>query len=148
MGSSSLRRILLQTGQAWVNNLNDPAGAFHYGRAPNAVHTILPASLGVPYRMNNTATAEWLAASLPGLHNYSTVAVGDIPTIIDEGKCRIVMHLHGFGGQTNIGAYDNEYIWVLNTSEDGRLIEESFEYIDSYLFTEFRQGEPRATTRG
>ncbi|VUC32369.1 unnamed protein product [Clonostachys rosea] len=137
MGSpKSLRQILLQTGLAWVANLNDPEGTFSIGRTTDAVHTILPASLDVTPRMNNTAMTEFLVSSLPGLHNYSTIEVGDMPTIIDEKQRRIIMHLTG-SGQTERGPYRNEYLWVLTTSDDGKLIKESFEYIDSYLFTEY-----------
>lgn len=137
MGSpKSLRQILLQTGLAWVANLNDPEGAFSIGRTTDAVHTILPASLDVTPRMSNTAMTEFLVSSLPGLYNYSTIKVGDMLTIIDERQRKIIMHLKG-SGQTERGRYENEYLWILSTNDDGKLIKESFEYIDSYLFTEF-----------
>lgn len=135
----SLYEALLQTSIAWVTNLNTGTD-FATGRTPDAVHSILPASLGIPLQMNNTATSEWLANELPGLRNYTTVPVEDIPTIIDADQRMITMHLKG-AGQSDIGPYQNEYIWILKTTEDGRAIEESWEYIDSFLTLEYWEGK-------
>ena len=140
--SSSLYHILTQTSIAWLahyNTFNSPTYSWATGRTINATHTILPASNGFPPGLNNTAMQQNLRTTLPGLHNYSAIRVGDMPTIIDTEKKRIVMHLHGTG-TSDIGPYENEYVFVLETTEDGKLIERSFEFTDSFLLRRYWEG--------
>jgi hypothetical protein len=134
---TNLRSVILATAQAWIVNIQ--TGAFPNGRTPNAVHSILPLSLGVPLQMNNTETVAALAGLLPGLHDYTAQIRDDIPIFIDERQQLVTMHVLG-AGQTDIGDYKNEYIWILKTTEDGKLIEESWEFVDSDLVVKYLAG--------
>lgn len=122
---------MLNTGLAFFASSN-----FSAGRTNDAVHTVLPASLGVTPRLNNTQMEAWLSQHLPGLTNYNKQMVGDIPWLVDEEQRYIVVHYYG-QGNTVVGTYRDEYMWALELTEDGTEVQESWEYVDSELYSAY-----------
>jgi hypothetical protein len=133
-----LRATLLQTGLTFIatlDNMTDFAD-FANNRTPHALHTILPASLGFPSKMSNSQVIEFLNTALPGLQDYKVALSEDRTPIIDVEKRTVVMHANGTGITDN-GPYKNEYVFILVMTDDGTLVKESCEMIDSHITMQF-----------
>lgn len=130
----SLRQTMIDTVVTTLINLD-----FSYKRTDNASHTIIPSSLGIPARLNNTEMPVWLATNIPGLTRYESVTQDEFPLVVDEVNRLVVVHTKG-SGDSVIGPYNNEYLWIFKTTKDGKLVSQSWEFIDSVLFTEYAEG--------
>lgn len=133
----ALNQALLETGLAFLANLDglvNGTESFLNGRTPDAIHYHLPASLQVPPK-NNTEMVSLMQGTFPGgLSSFKAEPVGGVEDgiVIDEQKRKIVIHATG-NGVTSFGNYFQEYIFTLLTTEDGRQVKESWEFLDSDL---------------
>jgi hypothetical protein len=76
---------------------------------------------------------------VPGLRDWSLTITDSPPMFIDEEQRMISMHALG-QGVTDLGPYSNEYQFILVTTEDGTLIERSWEIVDSLQVVTYVQG--------
>ncbi len=60
----------------------------------------------------------------------------DPEPMIDEVNRKIIMHLKSHS-ETDVGVYENEYVWIISTSEDGTEIVDVVEFADSQYTTEW-----------
>ncbi|KAH7326149.1 hypothetical protein B0I35DRAFT_474834 [Stachybotrys elegans] len=138
-----LRTVLANTALSFVANLNNYTGpeVFLNGRTPDALHTVLPrtAAFGGPPELPNEAVVGLLRGLVPGLRDWSLNMTDSPPMFIDEEQRMVSMHAFG-QGMTDLGPYSNEYQFILITTEDGTLIERSWEIVDSLLVVDFVQG--------
>lgn len=110
-------------------------------RSPSCIHQTLPLSLGVP-ASNNEQFSAFLRSLQPTFHNFKVwLADGEQP-IIDEVSRKVVMHLKG-SADTDRGKYENEYIFILRTNEEGTLLEHFIEFVDSAYLKEYQSREPK-----
>lgn len=64
---------------------------------------------------------------LPAFKDFH-VTVHD--TIVDETARKVVMHASSTAS-TTLGPYNNEYTLILHMTDDGRKVEQMYEYVDS-----------------
>lgn len=137
-----LREVLLQTALSFLSNLEglvDGPESFNTGRTPDAVHHILPASLQVP-PMNNTGMLGLIEVTFPGLTSFKAELVGSVEDaiVIEEKKRKVVIHATG-NGVTSVGNYAQEYTFTILTTNDGRQVKESWEFLDSAFALEWQK---------
>ncbi|CAG9936301.1 unnamed protein product [Clonostachys rosea f. rosea IK726] len=131
------RAILQQVADDFVANLNNftSGEAWSNGRTPDAIHNIHPLSLAMPPNMNNDAMAKFLGGTLAKVHNLTVQPVENTTILIDEQNHKISLHLLG-KGDTPAGPFTMEYIFTLKTTDDGKLVRESWEFVDSLTATQ------------
>lgn len=56
--------------------------------------------------------------------------VDDKEMVVDVESRKVVMHAKN-KGNTPLGEYENEYMWILTMTGDGKMIEEIVEFCDS-----------------
>lgn len=129
---------MLETGLAFVANLNAlPQGNENFlrGRTADAMHALVPASLGLT-PLDNAAQVANLDYLFPGLESFNVQTIGENPFIIDEVSKRIVVHAN-VTGQSAVGSYANEFIFTITTTDDGKKVKYSKEFVDSVLGLEY-----------
>jgi hypothetical protein len=98
-------------------------------RSTNCVHTVAPASYGLP-----PSTNERFSAMFPAIHSqlkdYHIDLVKGSEPIIDVEKRTVSMHLKG-SAVSKLGPYNNEYIMTITVTEDGEKVERILEFLDS-----------------
>ncbi|RFU31459.1 hypothetical protein B7463_g4851, partial [Scytalidium lignicola] len=102
-------------------------------RSPNCIHHVPPKSFSGSASYNNTEFAAFLKNVIPLFHNMRSEAVGGEEGksfIVDVDRWKVVMHLRGYA-DSDIGPYENEYIFMLRMTESGDLVEEIVEFLDS-----------------
>ncbi|CAH0020687.1 unnamed protein product [Clonostachys rhizophaga] len=131
------RASLQQTADDFVANLNKftSGEAWSNGRTPDAVHNVHPLSLTFPPKMDNDAMAEFLGGTLAKVQNLRVQPVENTTVLIDEQNNIISLHLLG-KGDTSAGPFTMEYIFTLKTTDDGKLVRESWEFVDSLTATQ------------
>lgn len=130
---SSLRDVLNETATNFVNNMNNFDGGANWpkGRTADSVHAVLPKSLGINNKLSNDEMIAFLAKTLKGNALTVSYAEGTGP-IIDEEKRIIILYLVGENASAPAGGLSRmEYVWHLKTTDDGKLISESSEFLDS-----------------
>ena len=70
------------------------------------------------------------------LSDYSFQVVDDKETVVDIEMRKVVIHVKSSANST-VGKYENEYLWTLTMSEDGKMIENIVEFTDSAYAIEF-----------
>ena len=95
-------------------------------RAPNCLHYILPASLGIK-PMKNEEYAAYFEPQMAAFRDFK-LAVHD--TVHDAAAQKVSMWVTSTA-TTDVGPYTNEYMLVLNMNEEGTKVERLLEYVDS-----------------
>jgi hypothetical protein len=134
----SLRATMLKTALGFLANLEAlPQGNENFvrGRTPDALHALVPASLGLA-PLDNAAEVANLDNLFPGLEFFNVQTIGENPFIIDVETKRIVVHAN-VTAQTAVGSYTNEFIFTITTTDDGKLVKYSKEFVDSVLSLEY-----------
>lgn len=136
--SAPNRSELLQTVHAFIAQLNGwTSDSLLSLRSPSANHTVLPASLHGS-KLNNEQFQAAVSTFMLHLRGFR-LEVGDHNlTVIDVEQRRVALHLKAYA-ESDIGPYQNEYIWIFTVTEDGTQIENSAEFIDSAYTAEFMQ---------
>ena len=149
--SSPLRKALLATAQAYIDGFNFPgpdlAGVVAR-RAPGCVQQLLPSTLGVPSQGNDeyVAYSRRIRGIIKGFRLESVGGGGAASgveasgskegAVVDERARKVVLSLRSSGTIELAGGlvtreYANEYMVILQMSEDGTEIIEITEFLDS-----------------
>lgn len=99
------------------------------GRTADSILHQLPLWLDRPL-LGNSETVPWWAAINPGLHDYHTVEIGDIPYAVDESHYTVVVHTSS-SGHTDRETFELEVLWTLQMTSDGQRIETLWGFADS-----------------
>lgn len=102
-------------------------------RSPSCIHRVLPGNR--PAR-NNAEFGTFFEGIIPKFRNFRFKFVDTTPLVVDVETRRVVMHLTSTA-DTDIGPYNNEYIFVLTISEDGEKVDEIVEFLDTQYTAEF-----------
>lgn len=106
-------------------------------RSPGCIQKTLPSTLKAP-AMNNAQFSAFYASMSRDFSDFKVWLAPETEPIIDEASRRVVIQLKSQANGTN-GVYSNEYIFVLLMSEDGTLLDELVEFIDSaYVLSYFK----------
>ncbi|KFA68130.1 hypothetical protein S40285_10017 [Stachybotrys chlorohalonatus IBT 40285] len=135
---SPLRDQLLKVAHGYIDgfNQNTPEGVIAY-RAPNCVHRIVPTSANIPAR-SNEEYQNFISSGFQIIKNFKLrISEGHEP-VIDEVARKIVLFISS-SADSPIGPYTNEYVFELKTNEDGTLIEQITEFIDTAPTVGFTQ---------
>lgn len=73
---------------------------------------------------------------MPAFRNFRLSVVDENHTIVDVDSRKVSLHLKSKAA-TDAGPYENEYIFILMMSEDGQLVDEVFEFLDSRYTADF-----------
>lgn len=137
MASSLSRARLLQTAFAFLESYNSwDVPSILSVRSLDCLHHTLPATLLVPPR-TNSEYASFLEPMLPVFRAVRFEAIHDKQTLVDVEARKVVMHCRSTA-VTDVGQYENEYVFILTMSEDGTLLDEIVEFIDSACTQNFR----------
>ena len=104
-------------------------------RSPQCIHHTGPASVGAISR-NNTEFAEFVGPMLAILKGFALTVINDEETLIDVEKRKVMLHLNS-RADTGVGPYENEYYFTLSMSEDGEMVDEVVEFLDSGYTADF-----------
>ncbi|KAI4858917.1 hypothetical protein F4820DRAFT_193904 [Hypoxylon rubiginosum] len=131
---SPSREQLLETTNLFIEGLNEftPESVVRV-RSPACTHRLLPATLKAAAPQTNAEYAGLvgqLGAVMPAFQ--LRIAEGSNP-LVDEVARKVTLHTKS-RSETTLGLYENEYIWILTMSEDGKTIDDVLEFADS-LYT-------------
>ncbi len=132
----ALREQLLSTAEAFLASFNEfTPESVVARRSASCRHHLLPTSLGAPPRGNAeyAAFVRALRAAMPWF--AMRLWEGRAP-VVDEAGRTVVMHLRS-RAETDVGVYENEYVWTLRLGDDGTEIEEIVEFADSQYTAEW-----------
>lgn len=62
--------------------------------------------------------------------------VDGVEPAVDEASRKVTLHLKSHS-QTPVGLYENEYVWVLTLSQDGKSVDDVLEFADSLYTAEW-----------
>ncbi|KAF5336308.1 hypothetical protein D9758_014475 [Tetrapyrgos nigripes] len=100
-------------------------------RSPSCISQILPLSLErLP--MNNEEWKKWFGPRMKAMSNFH-IKVKEM--IVDEKERKVVIWASSTG-ETIIGPYKNEYVFILECGKDGR-VEWIREFVDSKYTSDF-----------
>ncbi|CAH0042567.1 unnamed protein product [Clonostachys rhizophaga] len=130
---SGLRDQLLQTANDVIARVNSITSAevWKIGRTADATHTIFPSSLGIPPSMDNDTLGKILFDVVEKTPNWAVRQMDGATPIIDVEQRLIVLRLFA-SGDTEFGPFNMQYILNLKTTDDGKLVKESWEFLDSH----------------
>ncbi|RYP06943.1 hypothetical protein DL765_009309 [Monosporascus sp. GIB2] len=132
----ALRDKLLSMAQAFLTSFNKftPESVVAY-RSTSCKHHLLPATLRAPPRSNAeyAAFVKQLQAVMPSFHLRLSE---DEDPVVDEVTRTVVMHLKSHS-ETDVGLYENEYIWILKFNRTGTAIDKVIEFADSQYTAEW-----------
>ncbi|KAH6646970.1 hypothetical protein BKA67DRAFT_421765 [Truncatella angustata] len=131
---STIRSTLIQTANSYIAGFNtNTAEGVIASRTADCKQTIHPSSVPPPWNSPPRTNEEYQAFILPGFKMLRNIQIGIVEgedMIVDEVSRKVLLHLKSTG-ETDFGPYSNEYMIVLKTIEDGTLIKEIVEFIDS-----------------
>ncbi|KAI1803064.1 hypothetical protein F4811DRAFT_526467 [Daldinia bambusicola] len=133
MSSTPSREQLSQTARLFVESINEftPESVVRY-RSPTCKQRIVPDTLkSAP--QSNAEYAALIAALNPVMPAFHLRIVDGGEPVVDEVARKAVVHLKS-RSETTVGLYENEYVWILTMSEDGKLVDDVLEFVDS-LYT-------------
>ena len=106
-------------------------------RSPNCIQHVLPASLKVP-SMNNSEYRKFFRLSIPVYRNFTVTAIDGGETMVDVEKRMVSMYTKS-RADTDYGEYRNEYSLTARMTEDGKQVEEVWEFVDSHYSVAFQK---------
>ncbi|VUC22896.1 unnamed protein product [Clonostachys rosea] len=130
---SALRDQLLQTANDFIARVNSITSAevWKTGRTADATHTIFPSTLGIPPNLDNDTLGKILFDTVAKIQNWAVHQLEGATPIVDVEQRLIVLRLFA-SGDTEFGPFNMQYILNLKATDDGKLIKESWEFIDSH----------------
>ena len=132
------RTHLLRTAAAFVESYNVwTMSAIMAIRSPSCVHRILPEAYGIA-PLPNAAYEAFLGPFIALFKNVEVVIVDEKETMVDVDARKVSIRMKGCSN-TIAGEYRNEYIFILTMSEDGDLVDEVVEFLDSRSSNDFNQ---------
>lgn len=132
---SSIRKTLIQTANNYITSFNSgtPEG-FIAHRTPDCVQKLLPSSLPPPWNGPPRTNEEYQAFVIGGsklIRNIQLSLIDGEDLVVDEAARKVLLPLKSTG-ETDVGPYANEYMMLLKMTEDGKMIKEIFEFLDSH----------------
>lgn len=98
--------------------------------SPSCTLRSFPSSLGKPALQ----TKEESKADFQGLkdffHNFELRVKEGAEPAVDESSRKVVMHIEG-KGDSLVGRFETEYIYILQMNEEGTMVEDFFQFADS-----------------
>ncbi|KAI2616919.1 hypothetical protein GGS26DRAFT_577651 [Hypomontagnella submonticulosa] len=130
------REQLLQTTRLFLDAFNEftPEGVVRH-RSPTCTHRLLPATLNSPTQ-SNADYANLVASLQPIMPVFRLRLVDGVEPAVDEASRKVTLHLKSHS-QTPVGLYENEYVWVLTLSQDGKSVDDVLEFADSLYTAEW-----------
>ena len=129
----SLREQLYKTAVRFLDAHNDrDVPAIIASCSQNCTHRTGPRSISTPDRNNHEYSA-FSKVVYETLHTYHAEVTD---SIIDETKCAVALYVHA-KATADAGDYDNEYIIILTMTDDGLLVRDQYDFIDSYTMTQW-----------
>ena len=128
--SKELRAILTQTATCFVDCCNKhTVDSVLSLRTDTCKHTHLPSSLGIP-TYDKAEYGEFYGRYTDMMKDCHCWIVDDKEMVVDVESRKVVMRVKT-KGNTPLGEYENEYMWILTMTEDGEMIEDIVEFCDS-----------------
>src|SRR5262245_22154626 len=129
-GSQELRVTLKKTATVYNDCCNKgTVDAILSLRTDTCKHTHLPSSLGVP-TYNKADYGTFFGRFVGLMNDRSSRIADDKEMVVDVESRKVVMHTK-VKANTPVGEYENEYMWILTMTEDGKMIEDIIEFCDS-----------------
>lgn len=111
----------IQGYQKWdIEAILDP-------RAENCTQQVFPASLGLP-KLNNSQYREYLTNGI--MAHFTNFQVNIVDVVEDTKRSKVVMHAQS-QADTAIGPYANEYVLLLQMTDDHKQVVSIKEFVDS-----------------
>ncbi|KIW82245.1 hypothetical protein AYO20_06978 [Fonsecaea nubica] len=129
----SLREQLLATAKRYLDAHNQrdfPTIAACC--TPSCTHRGGPSSVKGPTRNND----EYVAFNVEVFKMMHTYHAEMTEAIVDETTRKVALFLHA-KATADAGEYDNEYIITLTMSEDGKLVDDQYDFIDSHTMMQW-----------
>ena len=124
------RDQLMKTALAVVDAHNsldvDTMGAIC---SPSFRQRTAPRPVKAPDR-NKQEYLEFLKTVLPTFHSFRMRLTEGLSPVIDEVARKVVLYVNA-NAEADAGSYANEYILTLTMNEDGTLLEDEVDWIDS-----------------
>ncbi|KAK4561653.1 hypothetical protein LTR86_004332 [Recurvomyces mirabilis] len=116
--------------KAWETWSIEPVMAM---RAPDCKQTMYPKIVGFDARTNDEFRAYF--KSLDGVFSNAKMIIDDYVAVHTERRAVVRSTMQA---DAPWGLFENEYVWYLTFTEDGRLITDIVEFIDSLSTQEVR----------
>ncbi|KAI5867527.1 hypothetical protein GGS23DRAFT_548750 [Durotheca rogersii] len=133
---SPTREQILETAKLFLQSFNEfsEVEIVRYC-SPNCRIRLLPASLkqpvqGPPYL---SAMVKMIQAQASAFR--LSIIEGEEPAV-DVVTRKVTMHLESYS-EMKAGVYQNEYIWIVTVSEDGKTVDDLIEFADSAYTAEW-----------
>ncbi|KAI0382422.1 hypothetical protein F5Y04DRAFT_252636 [Hypomontagnella monticulosa] len=133
--SSPSREQLLQTTKLFLDAFNEftPEGVVRHC-SPTCTHRLLPATLKTPTQ-TNAEYSNLIASIREIMPDFKIGLVDGVEPAVDEVSRKVTLHLKSHS-KTPVGVYQNEYVWVLTISQDGKSVDDILEFADSLYTSE------------
>jgi ketosteroid isomerase-like protein len=130
----ALRINLMQTARSYIDGFNtNTAEGIIASRTPDCKQIIHPSTVPPPWKSPPRSNEDYQAWIVPGfkmIRNIRLSLVEGQDMLVDDMARKVMLHLRSTG-ETDAGPYANEYMIVLKMTDDGKLIKEIVEFVDS-----------------
>lgn len=131
---SPIRDTLIQTANSYIEGFNtNTAEGVIACRTADCKQVIRPSNVPPPWNSPPRTNEEYQGFILPGFKMVRNIKISlaeGEDMLVDEVSRKVMLHLTSTG-ETDFGTYANEYMIVLKMTDDGTLIREIVEFIDS-----------------
>jgi ketosteroid isomerase-like protein len=128
--STELRATLKKTAHDFIDCCNKgTVDAVLSLRTDTCKHTHLPSSLGIP-TYSRAEYGAFFGQYADMMKDCTCWIADDVEMVVDVESRKVVMHVRT-KGNTPLGEYENEYMWVFTMAGDGKMIEDIVEFCDS-----------------
>lgn len=142
--SKELRATLKSTATSFIDCCNKfTVDAVLSLRTDTCKHTHLPSSLGIP-TYNKTEYGAFYGRYTDMMKDCNCRIVDDKQMVVDVESRKVVMHV-AIKGNTPLGEYENEYMFTLTMTGDGKMIEDIVEFCDSAKAVELMKRQQAQT---
>ncbi|EXJ74967.1 uncharacterized protein A1O5_01663 [Cladophialophora psammophila CBS 110553] len=129
----SMREQLLDTAKKYLDAHNSrDFGSIAACCSPSCTHRGGPSSVKGPTR-NNDEYVAFNVEVFEMMHSYHAEMTD---AIVDQATRKVALFLHAKGA-ADAGQYDNEYIITLTMNEDGKLVQDQYDFIDSHTMMQW-----------
>jgi hypothetical protein len=98
--------------------------------SPTCTLRSFPGSLGKP----SLQTKDESKADFQGLRDFfrkfELRVVDEADAVVDESRRKVVLHIEG-KGDSLVGRFETEYIYILQMNEEGTMVDDFFQFADS-----------------
>ncbi|KAL7929897.1 hypothetical protein V8C35DRAFT_314580 [Trichoderma chlorosporum] len=128
------RSQLISTANAFLSAYNQwTASSILSVLSPNCLHRAIPGEHPV---RTKAEFGEFLERTTLIIRNFRVATVETTPWVVDVEGRRVTMHVKS-SAETDIGPYNNEYVFTITISEDGDKVDDIFEFLDSLYTSQF-----------